>query len=185
MIKIIERSAMKTARILILLFFAQLIIFTPILLANGKATDTVSSQVRCAVCGMFVAKYPDWLAQIHYDDPGQTRFFDGVKDMMVFYFDPERYEGPPREAIKNIYVKDYYSLNWLSQKMLFTFMAVMFTDPWVMNLFHLNLKRLQNLSRKTITVKKFLLSVKLHPGLLIRCAWARECDNDGRGIFSF
>ena len=107
---------MKTARILILLFFAQLIIFTPILLANGKATDTVSSQVRCAVCGMFVAKYPGWLAQIHYDDLGQTWFFDGVKDMMVFYFHPERYEGAPREAIKNIYVKDYYSLNWLSAK---------------------------------------------------------------------
>jgi len=116
MIKIIKRSAMKTTRILILLFFAQLIIFTPILLANGKATDTVSSQVRCAVCGMFVAKYPSWLAQIHYDDLGQTRFFDGVKDMMVFYFQPERYEGAPREAIKNIYVKDYYSLNWLSAK---------------------------------------------------------------------
>ncbi|NOQ66264.1 MAG: hypothetical protein GQ556_03490 [Desulfobacterales bacterium] len=108
MIKIIKRSAMKTARILILLFFAQLIIFTPILLANGKATDTVSSQVRCAVCGMFVAKYPGWLAQIHYDDLGQTSFFDGVKDMMVFYFHPERYGGAPREAIKNIYVKEYY-----------------------------------------------------------------------------
>ena len=105
---------MKTTRILILLFFAQRIIFTPILLANGKATDTVSSQVRCAVCGMFVAKYPNWVTQIHYEDSGKTRFFDGVKDMLVLYFDPERYMAPPREAIKNIYVKDYYSLSWLS-----------------------------------------------------------------------
>ena len=116
MIEIMKRHFMKTAGILILLFFAQLVVFTPLLHANGKATDTVSSQIRCAVCGMFVAKYPNWMAQIHYDDLGQTRFFDGVKDLMVFYFDPERYEGAPREAIKDIFVKDYYSLNWLSAK---------------------------------------------------------------------
>ena len=93
---------MKTARILTLIFLIQLFVFTSILHANGKAADTVSSQVRCLVCGMFVAKYPNWLAQIQYDNPGQTNFFDGVKDMMVFYFDPERYEAPPSETIKNI-----------------------------------------------------------------------------------
>ena len=116
MIEIMERNSMKTAKTLILVFFVQLFIFTPILYANGKATDTVSSQVRCPVCGMFVAKYPNWLTQIHYDDLGQTKFFDGVKDMMSFYFNPEQYEGPPQKAIKYIYVKDYYSLNWLSAK---------------------------------------------------------------------
>ena len=107
---------MKTARIIILIFFIQLLVFTSDLYANGKATDTVSSQVRCSVCGMFVAKYPNWLAQIHYDDLEQAKFFDGVKDMMVLYFNPEQYEAPPREAINNIYVKDYYSLNWFSAK---------------------------------------------------------------------
>jgi copper chaperone NosL len=116
MIEILERVFMKTTRILTLLFFVQLFIFTPILFANGKATDTVSSQVRCPVCGMFVAKYPNWLTQIHYENLGQTNFFDGVKDMMTFYYTPERYDGPPKEAIKNIYVKDYYSLNWFSAK---------------------------------------------------------------------
>jgi hypothetical protein len=107
---------MKTARIIILIFFIQLLVFTSDLYANGKATDTVSSQVRCSVCGMFVAKYPNWLAQIHYDDLEQAKFFDGVKDMMVLYFNPEQYEAPPREAINNINVKDYYSLNWFSAK---------------------------------------------------------------------
>ena len=116
MVKIIGRTSMKTTRILILIFFVQLFLFTPIPYANGKADDTVSSQERCSICGMFVAKYPNWLTQIHYDKLGQTNFFDGVKDMMTFYFNPERYEGPPKEAIKNIYVKDYYSLNWLSAK---------------------------------------------------------------------
>ena len=39
-----------------------------------------------------------------------------MKDLMVFYFDPEPYDGLPREAIKEIFVKDYYSLNWLSAR---------------------------------------------------------------------
>jgi nitrous oxide reductase accessory protein NosL len=105
---------MKTARILILILFAQLFIIAPALYANGKATEIVPPQTRCPVCGMFVAKYPNWVTQIHYGDSGKTNFFDGVKDMMVLYFDPERYKAPPSEAIKNIYVKDYYSLSWIS-----------------------------------------------------------------------
>ena len=107
---------MKTVKILILIFFVQLFVFAPIPYANDTATDTVSSRIRCSVCGMFVAKYPNWLAQIHYEGLGQTKFFDGIKDMMVFYFNPERYDSLPRESIKYIYVKDYYSLNWLSAK---------------------------------------------------------------------
>ena len=105
---------MKTT-ILLLIIFTELFLFAPILSANDEAIDTVSSQERCPVCGMFVVKYPNWLAQIQYDDLEQTKFFDGVKDMMVFYFDPERYEGPPVESI-NIYVKDYYSLKWFMAK---------------------------------------------------------------------
>ena len=111
MIEILKRISLKSTRILLVLFFIQLFLFPPILHANGNTKDTVSSQTRCSVCGMFVAKYPNWLATIHYDGLEQTRFFDGVKDMMVFYFNPERYEGPPGESIKYIYVKDYYSLN--------------------------------------------------------------------------
>jgi len=107
---------MKITRTLILIVYAHLFIFTPILFANGTTTDTVSPRTRCSVCGMFVAKYPNWLAQIHYDTPEQIKFFDGVKDMMVFYFNPEQYEGQAREAIKYIYVKDYYSLKRLPAK---------------------------------------------------------------------
>lgn len=107
---------MKTSQIFLLFITIQLVVSVPMGFANGVATDTVSDQTRCTVCGMFVAKYPNWLARIQYSDPTQTRFFDGVKDMMVFYFNPERYDGPPREAIQDIFVKDYYSLNWLSAR---------------------------------------------------------------------
>jgi nitrous oxide reductase accessory protein NosL len=65
---------------------------------------------------MFVAKYPNWLAQINYDAPEQTKIFDGVKDMMVFYFNPEGYGGASRETIREIFVKDYYSLKRVPAK---------------------------------------------------------------------
>src|SRR5210317_1669188 len=106
LIKVLKSFFMKTSKIFILILLAQLFLFTPVLYANGKAIDTVSSKTRCPVCGMFVAKYPNWLAQIHYEDSKQAYFFDGVKDMIVFYFNPQQYEGPPNEAIKNIFVKD-------------------------------------------------------------------------------
>ncbi len=84
--------------------------------ASAGAADSVSEQTRCPVCGMFVFKYPNWQAQVHYEKLSETRFFDGMKDLMVFYYDPERFGAPPRETIKDIFVKDYYSLSWISAK---------------------------------------------------------------------
>ena len=107
---------MKTSRILLLLICIQMGASASLGLAENKAADEVPSQTRCSVCGMFVAKYPNWLAQIHYEDSEQTKFFDGVKDMMVFYFNPEDYGGASREAIRGIFVKDYYSLKSLPGK---------------------------------------------------------------------
>ena len=107
---------MTKALFLFLFIYIQLVAFTSLGLANTEATDTVPDNARCSVCGMFVAKYPNWLAQIHHDSPDETKFFDGVKDMMVFYFNPQKYGGPSRETIKSIFVKDYYSLKWLEAK---------------------------------------------------------------------
>ena len=104
---------------LFLFIYIQLVAFTSLGIANTEATDIVPENARCSVCGMFVAKYPNWLAQINYDSPDETKFFDGVKDMMVFYFNPQKYGGPARETIKGIFVKDYYTLTWLEAKKAF------------------------------------------------------------------
>jgi nitrous oxide reductase accessory protein NosL len=65
---------------------------------------------KCPVCGMFVAKYPDFLAQITFAD-GFQAWFDGVKDMMKYYFDLPKYQpGKKPEDIKTIMVADYYAL---------------------------------------------------------------------------
>jgi copper chaperone NosL len=80
----------------------------------GQAEDVQSlkpsDKDKCPVCGMFVAKYPDFLAQIVFAD-GSLAWFDGVKDMMKYYFDLNKYNpGKKQEDIKAVVVADYYSL---------------------------------------------------------------------------
>ncbi len=67
----------------------------------------VPKSSRCPVCGMFTHKYPKWVATLQTKQ--HNYYFDGVKDMMKFYFDPKRYHHD-REKITNILVSDYYSL---------------------------------------------------------------------------
>jgi len=65
---------------------------------------------KCPVCGMFVYKYPKWASQLVYKD-GDRLSFDGVKDMMKFYFDRNKYgkyEELKKENIDKILVMDYY-----------------------------------------------------------------------------
>jgi nitrous oxide reductase accessory protein NosL len=65
---------------------------------------------KCPVCGMFVAKYPDFLAEIIFKD-GSYAVFDGTKDMFKYYFNLEKYNPKKRlEDIDSIYVTDYYNL---------------------------------------------------------------------------
>lgn len=67
-----------------------------------------SEKERCPVCGMFVVKYPAWLAQVYMENGG-THFFDGVKDMMAFYFEPQKYGSDSN--VTELYVTDYYTQN--------------------------------------------------------------------------
>lgn len=65
---------------------------------------------RCPVCGMFVSRYPDWLAQIVFRD-GSYAVFDGAKDMFRCYFDMKSFApGKSRDAVQAIFVTDYYTL---------------------------------------------------------------------------
>jgi len=75
-----------------------------------KAPPAPSAKDKCAVCGMFVAPYPNWLGVIVYKDGGRF-FFDGPKDLFAYYLSPGKY-GPPRNRadIAGIYVMDYYAV---------------------------------------------------------------------------
>lgn len=79
-------------------------------LATEVAPVKPSTKDKCPVCGMFVAKYPDFLAQISFQD-GSHAFFDGAKDMFKYYFDLHKYNpSQSLSKIAAIYVTDYYSL---------------------------------------------------------------------------
>jgi len=69
-----------------------------------------SAKDKCPVCGMFVAKYPDFLAEILFKD-GSYAVFDGTKDMFKYYFNMKKY-NPSRKPsdVDSIYVTEYYGL---------------------------------------------------------------------------
>ncbi len=71
---------------------------------------------KCPVCGMFVAKYPDWTTAILFKE-GPPLFFDGAKDLFKYLLDPKRY-GPEqrREDIATVMVKEYYGLSWIDAR---------------------------------------------------------------------
>jgi copper chaperone NosL len=68
---------------------------------------------KCPVCGMFVAKYPDFIAEVLFKG-GAYAVFDGTKDMFKFYLNLKKY-APARSYgdIAAIYVTDYYSLEFI------------------------------------------------------------------------
>jgi copper chaperone NosL len=94
------------------LFFVAflLVLLASYVSAGERAPIKPSTKDKCPVCGMFVAKYPDFLAQILYKD-GSYAVFDGAKDMFKYYLNIKKY-NPSKKAsdIDSVYVTDYYSL---------------------------------------------------------------------------
>ena len=85
----------------------------------GEPTVTIKKTDRCPVCGMFVYKYPKWVAQIIFKD-GTSYFYDGAKDMFKHIFDTAKYTlGKKADNIKDIYVTDYYEVELIEAKSAF------------------------------------------------------------------
>ncbi len=80
--------------------------------APADPRDQLKADARCPVCGMFVAKFEVWVTRIEAS-PGEFLDFDGVKDLLAYYFKPTAYAGKELKADARIWVKDYYSLKWL------------------------------------------------------------------------
>jgi nitrous oxide reductase accessory protein NosL len=63
---------------------------------------------RCPVCGMLVAPYPDWTAQVRHGD-GTTVFFDGCKDLFKYLLMFEIYAPKQdRRDVAAVFVTNYY-----------------------------------------------------------------------------
>ncbi len=74
---------------------------------------------NCAVCGMYVANFPDWAAVVSFKDGG-TAWFDGPKDLFTYLLDLKRYAGKRNPSdITAIQVKDYYGLKHIEGRKAF------------------------------------------------------------------
>lgn len=79
-------------------------------ITTAKAIE-VPKDAKCPVCGMFVSKYPKWAAKIT-TKTGKTYYFDGVKDLMKYYFKTQ-------EQLDAILVTNYYTITSLPAKSAF------------------------------------------------------------------
>ena len=88
-------------------------------LAGEQTPPKPAATDKCMVCGMFVAKYPDWTGAIVFKD-AVTRFFDGPKDLFTYYLSIKKYD-PKRDRadIDTIWVKDYYTLSFIDGRKAF------------------------------------------------------------------
>lgn len=67
----------------------------------------VSKSEKCPICGMWVYKYPKWIAQLQYKDKHLS--FDGVKDLMKYYLEDN-------SSNPIIVVREYYTQKALDAK---------------------------------------------------------------------
>jgi nitrous oxide reductase accessory protein NosL len=94
---------------------ALLVFATPV----HAADERPGPREKCPVCGMFVAKYPEWQALLRFAD-GSRVVFDGAKDLFKFWFAPEQYlSSRRREQAVALSVTDYYSLGLVDARTAF------------------------------------------------------------------
>ena len=100
---------MKMKRLIILIII--IVLALPMVSAGQRPAVRPTMKDKCPVCGMFVAKYPDFVAEVLFKN-GSYAVFDGTKDMFKYYFNMKKY-NPARgqNDVEAVYVTDYYSLN--------------------------------------------------------------------------
>jgi len=87
--------------------------------ANGPTVGKPSPKDKCPVCGMFVSKYPDWVAMLVFKD-GTLRYFDGPKDLFKFLLDLKQFApGKGQSDIDRFFVNDYYAVRLIDGRSAF------------------------------------------------------------------
>lgn len=106
---------MRYWKLLVISFVFALAIWHTIASSSEKFIE-LSKQDKCPVCGMFVYKYPNWIAQIIFKD-GVFAVFDGPKDMFRYYFNISKYgKNRTKEDIAKIYATEYYTTEKVEAK---------------------------------------------------------------------
>lgn len=88
--------------------FPALLLTGSLLAAADGPPASPGPKDKCPVCGMFVAKFPEWIAVVRFQD-GSQAFFDGAKDLFAYLQEPRRYRSSstPKD-VASVWVKDYY-----------------------------------------------------------------------------
>ena len=96
-----------------------ILVSASLLSAGQNAPPLPAPKDKCPVCGMFVAKYPDWTAAVVLGD-GSRLYFDGPKDLFAFLLNPGKYgRGGVRGETAAVFVRDYYSLAFIDGRRAF------------------------------------------------------------------
>lgn len=79
-------------------------------IANTVSVPAPKPSDTCPVCGMFVAKYPHWIATVVWKD-GTVAHFDGAKDLFTYVLQLPKY-APGRSTgdMGTIAVTEFYDL---------------------------------------------------------------------------
>jgi nitrous oxide reductase accessory protein NosL len=86
------------------------LVVAALLLLAGPEPARPGPREKCPVCGMFVARHPDWMAEIRFRD-GSRVLFDGAKDLFKFLLRVDDYGPAARRAdVESISVTDYYAV---------------------------------------------------------------------------
>jgi len=109
----------KKSNLLMLLILSLLLLSVPFSSASDKNPVELRKSDKCPVCGMFVEKYRNWLAEVIFTD-GTYAVFDGPKDMFRYYRDVKKH-NPSKNAsdISNMYVTEYYSTKIMDARKVF------------------------------------------------------------------
>ena len=98
---------------------AALAVFHAAAVAAETFPPAPGEREKCPVCGMFVAKYKDFLSAVRFRD-GAHAWFDGPKDLYRYLHGMKRYTPARRpEEVEAVFVKDYYSLEFIDGRTAF------------------------------------------------------------------
>lgn len=87
--------------------------------AGGDCHLKPGEKDRCAVCGMFVKPYPNWVAAIKWSDD-TVNYFDGPKDLFKYLFHMDKYnKKKTRDDVAAVYVTEFYSTKLMAAEALF------------------------------------------------------------------
>jgi copper chaperone NosL len=108
-------------KIITVMLSAMLLAFTFLSAAHADNVKPVpvKKNDKCPVCGMFVAGYKAWVAEVIFRN-GSYAVFDGPKDMFKYYLNLSKYERSKKQSdIAGVFVTEYYSAKLMEAQDLF------------------------------------------------------------------